>query len=303
MSYLLNYIWGDSNEIVEFIYQTGGNPTDIKESTKNLAQINLDTIVSIKFNSQILKQIPKFIESLTNLTTLIIEDCQIDIIDMNLLNNLKLFVKIIFINLKISQFIESDKLKLESIIINKCPLIKFEFVSKIITLREIYYVNNLDVKISDLSELSKLTILDLHNNGINTIDDIGKLCNLISINLGENSIQSIEPLKYCEKLKYIYINKNKIESIDCLKSLNMITYLIANNNKIKNIDLITNFTLLEVLHIDDNLIKKIPNLLKLKNIDYDNLHIDWKIIEEVEDMKGFKLIKNILYSFNRTNKS
>jgi Leucine-rich repeat (LRR) protein len=296
MSYLLNYIWGDSAEIVEFIYQTGGNPTDIKESTKNLEQINLDTIVSIKLHNQILKQIPIFIEKLTNLTTLIIEDCQIDILDMNILNNLKLFVKIIFINLKVNQFIESDKLKLESIIINKCPIIKFEFISKITSLREIYYVNNTNVELSNLSELSKLTILDLHNNNINSIDTIGKVSNLISINLGENNIESIEPLKYCENLKYLYINKNKIESIECLKNLHMITYLIANNNKIKNIDVITNFLFLEVLHIDDNLIKRIPNLLKLKNIDYDNLHIDWKIIEEVDDMKGFKLIKNIIFN-------
>ena len=51
---------------------------------------------------------------------------------------------------------------------------------------------------------------------------------------------------------------------------------------------------MEVLHIDENLIRKIPNLLKLKNLKYDELHIDWKLIEDVDDMKGFKLIKNII---------
>lgn len=294
MSYLLNYIWGDSAEIVDFSYQTGGNPTDIKDSTKNIEQISFDSIVSIKFNNQTMKAIPKFIENLNNLTQIIIEDSIIDTINLNILNNLHTLVKIIFINLKINNFIESDKLKLESVIINKCNIIKLEYLAQIITLRELYYVNNIIDQVCDLSKLENLTILDLHNNNTNSIKNIGKLNKLISVNLGENNIDTIESLQFCEKIKYLYINKNKIETIDCLKPLHFLIYFIANQNKIKNIEVISNFPELEVLHIDDNPIRKIPNLLKLKHIDYQNLHIDWKIIEDVEEMKGFSVMKNII---------
>ena len=302
MSYLLNYIWGDSNEIFEFIYQTAGNPTDITETNKNLDKLNIDTIVTLKFNNQNLKVLPEFIQKSQNLTTLTIEDSKIDIFDFKIFKKIEKLKKIIIINCNITKTIDSenyDDLKIQYIIINQSPNIHIESISKIKTIKELYYINNVIDSVCDLSELKELTILDLHNNKINSIDEIGRLENVISLNLGTNNIKNIAALSNCKNLKYIYINKNEIESISEFEELTNIRYFIANSNKIKHINVISNFENLEVLHLDENPIKKIPNLLKLKNIKFDDLHIDWKIVDDVDDMKGFKLIKNIILNLNK----
>lgn len=294
MSYLLNYIWGDSTEIFEFQYQLFGNPTDIKETNKNIDKIDFESINTMKIINQTIKNLPEFIKNAKNMKTLIIEDSNIESLDLDILENLYQLKKIILINIKINKFNCTNKIKIENLIINQCHQIDINLISNIKSLRELYYINNSITEICDLSDLENLTILDLHNNCIESIDKIGKLKKLISLNIGGNLISNIDKIQYCENLKYIYCNKNKIESIECLKNLNKITYLIANLNQIKNIDFITELHNLEVLHIDENLIRKIPNLLKLKNLKYDELHIDWKLIEDVVDMKGFKLIKNII---------
>jgi len=62
--------------------------------------------------------------------------------------------------------------------------------------------------------------------------------------------------------------------------------------------IIESFKELEVLNIKNNPIKVLPNLLNLKNLDYECLKIDWINIIDLKGMKGFELIKNMINSLS-----
>jgi hypothetical protein len=137
----------------------------------------------------------------------------------------------------------------------------------------------------------------VNDNNINSIDDLPFFENLISLDIGLNNIQNINSLEKYEKLIYIYLNSNHITDIDSLKN-NSIKYLNVSNNKISNIMIIESFKELESLNIKNNCIKVLPNLLNLKNLDYECLKLDWNNIIDVNGMKGFQLLKNMINSLS-----
>lgn len=232
-----------------------------------------------------------------NIESILINNCNIK--STKLLSEIKGLKKITIVDSEIVDFnIKNDTINYLSIYNSN---IAFNQISELTELTELYYKSckqynpfkNCNLFI--LNNLKKLSILNLNDNNIESIDDLPILENLVSIDIGLNNIKNIDILQKYTKLKSVYLNSNEITDIDSLKN-NSIKYLNVSNNKISNIMIIETFNDLESLNIKNNPINTLPNLLNLKNIDYECLKIDWINIIDVHNMKGFQLLKNIIKS-------
>lgn len=299
--YLIGLFWTNVNENFDFIY----TDDNIKNETLNTSKLTNEVIDKLK-NKQISIEIHNIrIDNLhTNLCKLNIESILINkcnIKSAKILSEMKGLKKITIVDSEIKDFdITNESVDYLSIYNSN---IEFNQICKLTELTELYYrsckqYNPFEnCNLSVLNNLKKLFILNLNDNNINSIDDLPFFENLISLDIGLNNIVYINSLQKYEKLKYVYINSNQITDIDDLKN-NSIKYLNASNNNISNIMIIESFKELELLNIKNNPIKVLPNLLNLKNLDYEYLKIDWINIIDLKGMKGFELIKNMIKSLS-----
>jgi Leucine-rich repeat (LRR) protein len=170
-------------------------------------------------------------------------------------------------------------------------------------------LNTKNININDLLVFKKLIELIYKSNNIQFMANLESLVDLQILNLANNNItvnknrknRKFYILKNYNKLKYVYINNNLIKDITTLKNNKFIKYLNISNNNIDNIDIINNFEDLEILNILNNPILVIPDLLKFKKLDFDNLQVNWNNVKDMQGMKGYKLIKNIIKSLINKN--
>lgn len=299
--YFIGLFWTNGEENFDFICTNDNGENE----TFNTSKLTNEVVDKLK-NKQLSIEIYNIhIDSLnTNLCKLNIESILINkcnIKSTKILSKIKGLKKITIVDSEINDFdIKNETINYLSIYNSN---IKFSQISELTELTELYYrsckqynpFENCDLSI--LNNFKKLIILNLNDNNINCIDRLPFFENLSSIDIGSNKIKNINSLQKYEKLKYVYLNSNQITDIDNLKN-NPIKYLNISNNKISNIMMIESLKELELLNIKNNPIKVLPNLLNLKNLNYECLKIDWNEINDVNGMKGFQLLKNMIKSLS-----
>jgi internalin A len=293
--YIFGLFWNNGYENFDFTYT---NKQQDKQNTLNT--INLSTLTeedkknmyAVELNNIQINDINDifcnlFFESLT------LNKCKIQSLK-NLKNN-KTCKKITIIDSHITDFDSLKDMNIEYIKIQSSN-IDISFMIKLEKLKELHFRHNKINEICDLSGLLNLRVLNLSNNNIKNITNITNLENLNILIISNNEIESLAPLSRLRNLEYIYADNNKLKNIIGIENLKKIKYLNLSNNEIQNIDDIIYFNKLEILKIKNTDIVNLPNIMELKNLDYNNLEIDWNKINKINNMKGFPLIKNIIVS-------
>lgn len=273
MSYLLNLIRGTA---IEFFYLEIG-ATEMKKTTQNEYKhiINKEKIIAFNFFN----------------TTLDFE-------------------------FEINLFFNVESLYFESIMFNS--LSSYSFISKCSKLHKLYFKNCNIKYLSSLINTSNIQLKSLTLDSIDIIDDvniglmttleelniiksrltrIGNLCklqNLRILNLENNSLINIDDIENLSLLEEIYCNNNQITQLWNLEKTPLIKKLVVSKNNITNVNDLIKLKNLEIFEINLNPIKYFPNLLSLQHLNYDLLKVDWNQIQNIEGMKGFGLIKNII---------
>lgn len=297
--FLFGFLWNNGMENFDFNYT---EKDTLIEKTLNTSKLNEQSIselkskiLSIEINNIQIDNINTHFCEL-NIESILFNRCKI-----NSIKNLKInkyLKKIIIVDSDIKDISKLEYMEIEHLSITSSENIFLDDIVKLKNLRELYYKSNIktDYELINMENLSNLIILNLYDNNINSIKNIGTLKNLISIDLGYNKLESIEVLQNYKTLKYVYLNSNKIINACSLENNCDIKYLNLSDNNISNIDFITRFQDIEILNTHNNLIKIIPNLLQFKKLDFTFLNIDWKQVEDLKGMNGYKLIKNIIQS-------
>jgi Leucine-rich repeat (LRR) protein len=290
--YIYGLFWNASTENFDFVYTDKNQEKSTLTNTINSENIKLDEIYNVELTNI---QIDTINDAFCKLPfeSLYINKCKIN--SLKNLNLNKTCKKITIIDSQISDYDVLPEMNLEYIKIQSSN-IKFDVLCNCIKLREIIYKNNQLTEIPNLLNLKFLHTLSLSNNKIKNIENLKNLIDLHTLDLSYNEIENIIILNNLKKLKYVYLNNNNITNLNDLEDLTNIIHLNISSNNIKNIDMILNYKNLEILNIKNNKITILPNLLELKKIDFDNLQVDWNDIRQINGMKGFLLIKNIIKS-------
>ena len=126
-----------------------------------------------------------------------------------------------------------------------------------------------DVKIKDISALSnlkKLTYLNLYNNLISDISVLGGLKNLTVLYLDENQVSDISAIGDLKNLTALFLYSNQISDISTLGGLTNLTRLFLGGNQISDISAIGGLTNLTKLGLSANQISDISAIGGLTNL-------------------------------------
>ncbi|GBF95662.1 hypothetical protein Rsub_08644 [Raphidocelis subcapitata] len=149
-------------------------------------------------------------------------------------------------------------------------------------LQELYVASNKVPTIEGLSELTRLTVLELGSNRIRQIEGLegqgalaelwlgrnripkieglGHLTNLVRISLQSNRLESMLGLEGCTSLQELYLSHNGIARLEGLSTLTRLKVLDVSNNRIAAVENLTPLTALEDLWLNDNLIPGLDGL-------------------------------------------
>jgi hypothetical protein len=152
-----------------------------------------------------------------------------------------------------------------------------------------------DIDLSQLTTLEDLTIL---NSKLVKLNGIEKLVNIKKLNISNNILVSIDEIENLKDLEEISFANNQIKKLWDIEKTPKITKLIANSNEISNFNDLIKLKNLVEFNIKANPVKSLPNLLLLTYLDYNLVKIDWNLINYIDGMKGFGLIKNIIKNLN-----
>ena len=106
--------------------------------------------------------------------------------------------------------------------------------------------------ISELSALSGLITLDLHNNQISDLGPLASLVGLETLLIYNNRISSLQPLSALHNLTELSAENNQIIDVSPLATLTALQKLYLQNNQIVDVSPLRNLTNLTRLVLDNN---------------------------------------------------
>ncbi|EKB1221386.1 leucine-rich repeat domain-containing protein, partial [Listeria monocytogenes] len=149
-------------------------------------------------------------------------------------------------------------------------------------------ISNIDA----VSELNKLTSLDLNHNDISSMKPIANLKKLDYLNLSNNQIKSIPAgISNLKALYTLVLDDNQITNISTLMDLPNLVYLSLNSNQISEINSLERLPLLQSLLLSGNQISKVDNTSVLPSVKY--LYLDYTNLSSIQSLEAFPIIENI----------
>lgn len=113
--------------------------------------------------------------------------------------------------------------------------------------------------------------IDLGNNKISDISQLSDLTLLLSINLSNNKIKDIKPLAKLERVQHLELENNKVSDLRPLKNITNMRSLYLSGNRIGDIGTLKRLSKVASLNLEGNPIKDFSPLGEMKRLDNINL--------------------------------
>ena len=195
--------------------------------------------------------------------------------------------------------------------IQKIVLIDTSIVS-IDSFKNLSKVNELTISntktlqsVDGVEEMTKLTRLDLSDNGIVNIDGLNNLVNLTELILSNNDITFFPSINQLELLETLDVSNNNIEQLgEDLSGLSNLREFIARNNNICDISALDDLTSLEILDLSENDlgcggVGVSPDFSSLLNAPLlREIYLNDNNLSSIEDLRGKVLPLEVLHLEN-----
>ena len=175
-----------------------------------------------------------------------------------------------------------------------------------INLKELHLAHNQISDITPLGALTKLIVLDLHNNfeisdvfplsalknlthlslwgnKVSDVSPLGVLTNLIYLSLENNRVSDVSPLSTLTNLRGLDLETNRISDVSSLKVLTGLIFLDFDKNRVSDVSALKGMTQLTQLDISDNQISDLSPLSGLTELT--QLDIDDNQVIDVSPLK------------------
>jgi len=131
------------------------------------------------------------------------------------------------------------------------------------------FINNYEVSVTSLEDISKLTnlkSLNLWKIHIENLDFLENLKDLTSLEIWFSELEDISKLRNMENLEELVLCSNEIEDISVVSNLKNLKKIDLSYNKIRSIRGLEELKLLKEVFLTGNLIKDITPLMSLKEV-------------------------------------
>ena len=140
-----------------------------------------------------------------------------------------------------------------------------------INLEELHLAHNQISDVSPLKNMTKLTVLDLHNNFmISDVSLLSALANLTHLSLWGNQVSDPSPLSVLKNLTYLSLENNGVSDVFPLKGLTNLEGLDLETNRISDLSPLRGLTKLTFLDFDQNRVSDVSplkNMIELTQLD------------------------------------
>ncbi|WP_240915999.1 InlB B-repeat-containing protein [Erysipelothrix sp. HDW6C] len=120
--------------------------------------------------------------------------------------------------------------------------------------------------LTPLSQLTKITGLNLMYNDIEDLTPLSNLTNLTVLTITNNKVKSLHGLENLNKLEYLHVWSNQIESLDPLENITSLKDVILDQNKFTNLNGLRNSRNLERVKIVYGLVEDISGLENMESL-------------------------------------
>ncbi len=195
--------------------------------------------------------------------------------------------------------------------IQKIVLIDTSIVS-IDSFKNLSKVNELTISntktlqsVDGVEEMTKLTRLDLSDNGIVNIDGLNNLVNLTELVLTNNEITYLPSINRLEFLETLDVSNNSIERLgEDLSGLSNLTEFIARDNQICDLSTLDDLVSLEILDLSENDLGCLgagisPDFSSLENApNLREIYLNDNELTSIENLRGKTLPLEVLHLEN-----
>ena len=227
------------------------------------------------------------IEKLNNISTLILENCDLENEDIEKLNDLS---KIDYLDLSNNKITNVSKLKETNISflnlsgnrnidLNTVPI---RYNNQENEENNDYYcliLNNCNIENIEILKQSNIQNISLEGNPISDVSGLSEVTDIIELNLGNTNVTDVSPLK---NIKSLYLNDNSglynidklsevrflqlknchLSDFSFINELNNLEEIYLNNNEIETFPILNNKEMW-ILDISDNKLEGIPDFSKI----------------------------------------
>lgn len=147
-----------------------------------------------------------------------------------------------------------------------------------------------------VSDLEKLTVIDLPSAGIRSLSGLEHAVHLTHLRIPYNQVEDLSPLKEITTLREIDVTNNYVSSIEPLEKNTQMERLIVSNNAITSLGVTRNFPRLHTLYAGGNQITSLDGLSGAASLRA--LDINFNKIESLEPLVNMTSLKELLASAN-----
>ncbi|WP_454193321.1 leucine-rich repeat domain-containing protein [Paenibacillus sp. Marseille-Q7038] len=148
-----------------------------------------------------------------------------------------------------------------------------------------------------VSDLEKLTVIDLPSAGIRSLSGLEHAAHLTHLRIPYNQVEDLSPLQEITTLREVDVTNNYVSSIEPLEKNTEMERLIVSNNAITSLGVTGNFPRLHTLYAGGNQITSLDGLSGAASLR--TLDINFNKIESVEPLVNMTSLKELLASSNQ----
>lgn len=152
---------------------------------------------------------------------------------------------------------------------------------------------------AQLSQLTKLSKLNLNNNAIRNISALSNMPELKELYMQRNALIDLTSIASCSQLEILDISYNAITSLESIAALERLKALNIGQNEIQNISALSQFKDLEILSANDNQIIDISALESCSKLTI--VDISGNRIESLEPLASHINITNLNFAHNQVS--
>lgn len=145
--------------------------------------------------------------------------------------------------------------------------------------------------LAPLSQLIRLTSLNLAGTTIHDLTPIRNLTELVSLDVSNTSVKELAPLKYSNKMERLIINHTYVADISVVEKMPALQHLEMSGTPVLDFTSLANLPALQVANLSAT---KLANLAPLKNLNHvQELNVSNTLIQDLEPLRGLKALHTL----------
>lgn len=174
---------------------------------------------------------------------------------------------------------------LEELHLEAVPLKDLQILEGLENLKYLIVPNCYLTSLRGVENLVKMEGLDLSQNSLQSLKELKNLTQMRYLYANQNRLTSLKGIEKMTKLEKLFIYHNQLTSLKGVEKLKKLQRLFVFDNRLTDIQAVSGLKNLMFFDAASNRLKKLPNMRKLRQLQYDSCNLEDNRLSEQEIRK------------------